>query len=807
MIKKNYIYWASLIGFSTMFLVHGRLEELLFPVKNDVLKPLSHQEIPSLNKTLVSAPLDVLNTGLPVQKDTIISPELLLSDAGQNDGINLDELMQKNRPGFNIDEREKNFLKPWDYGDQNELVEFNLDNAEISTLISYIEKKFSIAFILDDMIKPLPQGGKSAIGSKITFKTHEPMTKKDAWAVFVTFLDMAGLAPVLGPAQGVYRIVVANNPASPMSVNRADLPIFIGINPTLLPENDTRIRYVYFAQNASLEMIKNVIDATKSSVAPNLIMFPELRALIMTDKSSTIRSILKIIQEIDQANTPEMLSVMRLQHTDAGKVAELYNTLSKAEDQQGAFSRMFGARRQPTTPYFSPNTRVIAEPRTNVLILLGTQESVKKIEKFIAQDIDKQVETMYSPLHVRQLKHIDADRVAKILTEAVTFQQDSDAAKFGGVRDGDKYFKPVSIVPEKFGNQLIINADYNDYVKLDALLNKIDVEEPQVAIKVMVLNIDVTDDKQLGVQIRNRAPGCDGFFNSNINGQTSGLNDSGVIENNSGTGATRLLGDLVNLVTGSAPGSTVLTLGSDTYGVWGLLSMLNNATKASLVATPFIVATNKYTSTVSIGETRRVVTSTVFGAGGTTTPTYGSLSANLEVKITPLISTEGLITLDVYVTLNQFTNASNATSGDRTEKTVQTTVVVNNNEVLALGGLINDKITETQNKVPILGDIPLLGWLFKNKTKSITRNSLLILITPEILPPDNSAVAQQFTQSKVTDSKVLLEDMKQEVNLRDPIHRWFFKDQEHQHDTLLNQFAMLEGKYHIDTAKQEEAHL
>ena len=380
-----------------------------------------------------------------------------------------------------------------------------------------------------------------------------------------------------------------------------------------------RIRYVYFVENTSLDVIKNVIDAMKSASAPNLIIFPELRALMMTDKASNIKAILEVVRELDRVNIPETLSIIKLRRTDATKVADLYKSLVKDESQQPGMGgmRLLGGRKQSTSSYFPEGTRVIAEPRTNTLILLGNKDVIRKIEEFIVKEVDKELDAPFSPLHVYKLKYVAAEAIANILKEAVQFQTDTEAAKYGGVRDGDKYFKSLTITPEKTGNRLIINADYEDYLKLYEILQKIDVEQPQVAIKVMILEVDLTDMRNFGTQIRNKKPGIDGLVGNNVNFQTSGLagvpNPTGatggtsVVENPNGTGATRLLGNLINLLTAdTTPGGTFVTLGSDIYGVWGLFTVLQSLTNVSIISNPFLVTTHKYPASVSIGNTRRV---------------------------------------------------------------------------------------------------------------------------------------------------------------------------------------------------------
>jgi len=176
------------------------------------------------------------------------------------------------------------YTKAWDKEGAPERIEFEFEDAQLMNVIRYVEKQFNVTFILDDVLDPVPKGGKSALGTKVSFKTHDPLTKKQAWSIFLTFLDMAGLAPRPGPYAGSYRITTTD-PKSNMSVYNDPLPTYIGVHPDQLPDNDFRVRYVYFVQNASMEVIKNVMDNMKSSQAPQLIPFPDMRGMMITYKA------------------------------------------------------------------------------------------------------------------------------------------------------------------------------------------------------------------------------------------------------------------------------------------------------------------------------------------------------------------------------------------------------------------------------------------------------------------------------------------------------------------------------------------
>jgi general secretion pathway protein D len=687
------------------------------------------------------------------------------------------------------------YLKPWEFGDADEKLEINLDNAELLNFIKFIEQRFNLVFIIDDVLKPLPQGGKSVVGTKISFATHEPLTKKQTWDIFTTFLDMAGLACV--PETGIDRCyrIVSNNPTSPFSANKAPLPTFIGVDPSIVPDNDEKIRYIYFVENASLNVIKNVLDSMKSTTAANLVIFEELRAVMITDKAANIRAMLEVITELDKTNMPQMMSVLKLHRTDATKVRDLYMTLVKEEG--GAAGRLLGARKNPTSSYFPETLRVIAEPRTNSLFLIGNKEEIKKVENFIRREIDKEIDVPFSPLHIWPLKYVDAETVATLVREATQFQQGSEAATYGGVRDNDKYFKPISVTAEKMGNRLIINADYEDYIKIAEMLEKIDVEQPQVAIKVLLLNVDLTDTRELGGQIRNRDA-------TNaippVTFQTSGLvgaPNNYIQENVTGPGALRLLGNLVNLATGNDPGSTLMTLGSDMFGVWGILKVLQTYARVGIIANPFLVTTHKYQATVLLGEVRRVTSATVFGESATE-QAITDLDASLKVTITPQVSPDGFITLDVFVKQEQF-NSTSLSNNNRTNKEVTTSVIVANKEVIALGGLVVDTVQETETKVPILGDIPILGFLFKNKLKIIDKTTLVILISAEVIPPSDNGPADCFTGVKLGEARDTLLQMHSQSEIRDPIHRWFFNDNYDRSEGTIDAFVAQRDKY-IDPA-------
>lgn len=688
------------------------------------------------------------------------------------------------------------YVEPWRYV-PDELLEFIFDNAEISAFVAYVSEKFNLTFILDDAIKPLPQGGKSLMGSKISFKTHVPMNKRQVWDLFVMFLDMAGLAAVPGPGERVYRITSSKDPKQPNDAIRGPIPTFIGIDHSLIPDNDTLIRYIYFRNVMPLNAISTVIDTLKSPAAPHAVPIPELQCVMITDRAINVRMLLTVIRELDQIDAQEGLAVIKLEHADAIKAAKLYADFAKPDAAQGMAARLLGSRKSPTNEYFPRGARVIPEPRRNLLIVLGSRSAIETITDFVRTVIERQDDRSDAPRYIVALKHLDAENLAAILTESLKFKEDSDAVRNGGVRDGDKYIKPVSIVPEPTTNSLIIGADYEDFSKINALIQSIDIEQPQVGLRLFVLSITNSDNTGFGVQMRNKVPGPNGLIGDNVSYQTTNLAElgSGLVENNVGGGAARLLGNILNIASGVPVGSTVVALGSDAFGVWGLLNMLQTYTKSEVVANPFLVTTNKFPAQLKLGEIRRVADATVFTTVSATA--FQDLPAILNISITPQISVDGLISLDVFFELDQFTDPNvNSSNGNRTVRKIETSVIVGDNEVLALGGLIRKSVTESESKVPVLGDIPLFGWLFKNRTRSITDTSLLLLIQAEIIHPvAHNKSARLLTEQQLHDAKALADDLRMARGIQDPVNRLLFNDREKVEEQFIDRFMEDRNKY------------
>ncbi|MBI2775544.1 hypothetical protein HYX58_06045 [Candidatus Dependentiae bacterium] len=667
--------------------------------------------------------------------------------------------------------------------DPKEAIEINFDNTDLQNVLLWVSDVFQVNFLADDAINPQPANARIVSGNKITFKTQKPLTRRQVWDLFITFLDLFGLSIVKGPTPNLYK-VVSTDPKAVRSAARSTLTSFLNVHWSCLPNSDERIRYIYFIRNSTLATLQGIVDAFRSNTG-TVNPLPDLNAFVLTDKGTNVRSVMQIVEELDSTSSPEALSVLKLEHADAEEVKAFYDKLTQAEDPRGLAARILGAKKAPSSIYFPDNTRVFAERRTNTLIILGTQEGIRKVEDFIINYVDTEIKVPYSPLYVYELQYTKAEDVAAILTAVTKFAPDSPASQSGGVRDGDKYLRPMTFQAEPSGNRLLISAEKEDYLKVLDIIKKIDVKQPQIALEVLVVNVIANDDRAIGVQIRNKGQDV---FGHGINAQTSGLPLGGgsfsspVVDPNSGS----LLANLISLAQGQTVGATLISISNKFNSVWALFKLLETQVHLNVISNPFLVTVNNYAAQVSLGETRRVITGQV--QSQVNTETQGDVTANLTVNITPLINSTGNINLQINISVDSFTDTNNPSSATRDTKTIKTNANVGNGEVLAIGGLLRSTETDITNKVPILGDIPLLGWLFKNKEKTKSKDNLLVFISPRIIEPKLEGGIGSYSQDKADHSKVIMTEMRHPAERRDIVHRWFFHDRPDENTEVVDNY-------------------
>src|SRR3990167_7199677 len=405
--------------------------------------------------------------------------------------IKTSQIVEKKEPGVLY--QEKGYID-----DEPATVAFNFEDANLSNLLSYMEAVHHIKFITDDVI-PMPTAKSSVAGHKITFRTNKTLARKESWDICITFLHIAGLDAIPMPQSGFYRLV------SLTKANNEPIPTYIGVDHELLPDNDMMVRYVYFARNIDFanpnfvnfqNMIKNMLPTGKLNI------YQPLKGLIFTDRSTSIKSIMKIIVELDRAVLPEVLSVVKIKRANASDVIKLYQALTPGAGAAQPQKVWSSNKKEASIDYFPQGVIMQPDERTNSIILLGMAKDVQRVEEFITKHVDVPIERPVQPIYTYHLQYTNAaDLVPNLQAITAYNPTGSTAGQYGGVRDGLKYFQKMTLVADANSNSIIINATPEDFQALKPLIEELDVPQKQIGLEILFVQVKDIDTKTLGAQL------------------------------------------------------------------------------------------------------------------------------------------------------------------------------------------------------------------------------------------------------------------------------------------------------------------
>lgn len=668
--------------------------------------------------------------------------------------------------------------------DEPATIAFNFEDANLSNLLSYMEAVHHIKFITEDII-PTAKDIKGVAGHKITFRTNRTLTRKESWDLCVGFLHIAGLDVVPMIQNGFYRLVPH------AKANSEAIPTYIGIDCDLLPDNDMIVRYVYFVKNIEPSKIQPILKNMQSGSA-KLDVYAELKGLIFTDRASSIKSLMKIVTELDRAALPEVLSVVKLKRANVTDVINLYNSLKPAAGSAQPQRVWANNKKEASLDYFPQDVVMVPDNRTNSLILLGTAKDVARIEEFITKHVDVPVDRNAPPIFTYRLQYTNAKDMTATLNTIATYGASTDAGKYGGVRDGIKYFQKMTIIADTNSNSLIINATPEDFEALKPLIDELDVPQKQVGLEVLFVQVSDVDVKTLGAQLSGpnglgaNVAGASQFgptFLQGVSAQTSGIPAGTPIVVSEGAAAASdfsiksslasLLGNpLLNQV-----GSVLVTFGSP---IWAVFKILKTITSTHIISNPFLVVSNNSTATLQSGQERRQSSGTVYASSAVKATGLVPVQATLTVSITPQINKNNIINLNINVQNQVFNDsATGAENGSpRDTKSVVTQACVANGETLVLGGIMTENYASSSVGTPFLENIPVLGWLFKAKTRTVTRDHFLIFICPRILDPVKEyGQIDPYTNYKLNEVQQnidLIDESDWFTSSKDPVQKAFF---------------------------------
>lgn len=635
-----------------------------------------------------------------------------------------------------------------------EIVEsFDFPNADLLEVTKHMQKLTGINLILDKDIK-----------GKVSISAPTAITVGDAWKAYLAALNMAGYALVKSGA--FYKIIRSSDLRyTPTSIYTGDY----------IPDTENYMMKIIALKNVDASEIERNFRPFMTRFG-RIIAIKQTNTIIITDTGTNINRLLKLVQFLDVPGYEETMQIFKVKHISAQELAKLLDDILKEKNGGSSrTARTTTSRLQSKSGSTGPSiSKIIADPRTNSIIAMANasgaehlKELMEKLDTPIASKGNGRIQVYY-------LQHGDSENLSKTLTTLVTntrsgasrSNSNSSGSRLSsstGLSEEPVFDQEVKITSDKSTNSLVVTCSPTDWLTVKDVIQKLDIPRSQVFVEGLILETNVSRENSFGISY----VGAYGTANS----ERAGLNvkDSGII-NLLGGDPTSLGGFFTGFGVGKERKVDFLVGGKKesvtVKDVNGLVKAIAARSNGNILATPQILATDNTEATFTSGETVPVRNSTV--SNNQTNISTTKQEINLTLKITPQINK---VTRFVKLNIDQKVEDFNESRAVSTEgggaptlvRAAKTEVIIKDRDTVAMGGLMRDKITDSTSKVPLLGDIPVLGWLFKNRTKQVAKVNMLFFLTPRILTPYEDT-AGKLTKHLLTKRSLDLSKVNEDVD-------------------------------------------
>ncbi|MBI2521171.1 MAG: type II secretion system secretin GspD [Bdellovibrio sp.] len=590
---------------------------------------------------------------------------------------------------------------------------FDFPDTSLVDLTKHMQKITGLNLIMEKDIK-----------GKVSISAPSPITVGDAWKAYLTALNMNGYSIVKSGA--FYKLVNSRD------IRYTPTKIYTG---SYTPDTENYVMRILSLKNIDVAEVARSFRPFMSRYG-RIIEIKQTNTIIIQDTGDNITRLVRLIKFIDVPGHEETIQIIPVHNSSAQEIAKLLDTLLK-----GAGSGKFKAQNIGGAGKAGQEiSKIIAEPRTNSIIAMANADGAKELRDLI-QKLDVKVNQGAGQIHVYYLNHGDAETLGKTLSGLVsdTAQQKGGTrfTKIGG--EGTSLFNAeVKITSDKDNNALVVTASPTDYLTIKSVIDKLDIPRDQVYVEGMIMETQVTKGKGFGISIIG-AYGTGGTQKAGFAGGTGAQDLVSVLTNNiTSLGGLFIGGGTGKKVTQSIGGQSV-----EINSISGLITAIANNANTNVLATPQILAMDNTDAVFEVAESVPVTEQTI--ANNQTQISVKQQKAGLTLKITPQINkVTRFIKLKIDQKIEEFRTSANTSSAGgiaTTSRSAVTTVVVRDRDTIAMGGLMRDQVISSTSKVPLLGDIPLLGWLFKNSSETLSKVNLLLFMTPKIMDSYQKTVA------------------------------------------------------------------
>ena len=633
----------------------------------------------------------------------------------------------------------------------------NLQDADIKAFINEVATITNQNFVLDPRIN-----------GNVTVISNKPLSRDEIYQLFLSVMQVNGIAAI---DSGTTIKLVPDNVAKQTGV-AVDLR-----GESVGEALATRVIYLTNTQAAEvLGVIRPLMPQSAHAAA-----VPGVNALVLSDRADSLNQLTALIRDLD-SNVNDSLQVIPLRHVDAERMMELISVLvasAGSGQAQGGNNQL----------------KVIADTASDRLLVKGSPEMIAKVKEMVNQ-LDTTPTRRLSGLRVFRLKYASAGHIAEMLRGLLASQSINSAGTAstlesaslnngaatgatlntgasGSVANNSVSNtgasalpnnsssgssiggRPFSIIADETQNAVIVNAAPELMFEIEDAVNQLDSRRAQVLIQAAIVEVSGDDATQLGVQwaLGNANSGYGVVNFNNVGASAVSLAAAAL---SGGTGISAAAGSIAGALLGIGSSSKDSKGNAQFYGA--ILQALDSSTSANLLSMPSILTLDNEKASILVGQNVPFVTgSYTTGSDSSTNPfqTIDRQDIGINLNVIPHIGENGTVRLEVSQEVSSVVpgSAGNASGLITNKSLINTTILADDQQTIALGGLMRDNSTTRQQKVPGLGNVPLIGRLFRSDNDNSQKSNLIIFLQPTILR-DGGAVAS-VTERKYNQMRVL----------------------------------------------------
>lgn len=633
-----------------------------------------------------------------VQETNNIEPSNLRADPVRNKTTTSrtsEPQVQRNKDGSLVVKPDPNASLP-------KIVEsFDFKKVDVLTLVKNICKLTGKAFILNQEILK---------AKDITIINPNPISVQEAYDVFLNVLDTNGLA-----------VVKAANFLSIVSKAKVTggVSLYTG---QYYPHNDEFITRLIKIKNIDAVDLQKMLSGSSNrnngflgGSDLKIGVIEDTNTLIVTGTGSRIAELDEIISLLDIEGYNNRLEVIHIANADATELVKILDdVLVKEKSSGGGSAKKSSSFNKMGIERYS---KIFADDRTNSVVVLANDAGIKTVREFIRK-LDFEIEGD-SNIQVYYVKNARAKDLSTTLSAAI------------GDGKGGTIFKEVKITADETINALVISAKPKQYESIKYVIDKLDKKKNQVLFETITMEVSLSDDSSFGISsnyaMSSEVPRAVGF-------------DPGVSSQNNIMNFLTNPAALSGLILGFGSKKTVdVNIGGKDLTLPSLsafITALEKNSEANVLQRPTITVSDNEKATIRVLDKIPVIKGSSISQG-LSTQNIESVEVGLTLMITPHISDSDFVKLDIDQETSNVTDKAPRDLATTTVATnnrqIVTSIVVKDADTVVIGGLYRDDVSTTYNKVPILGDIPIIGWFFKGKTSRASKTNLLVFITPHII--------------------------------------------------------------------------